>query len=176
MEARSSNFASANCSTQSNREISWWYYQDDQVRGRCWVRTSNRAMAARVPEAKSHVKDATSMSGPDIMALTSTQGIQRSNGRRNRGRHGEESNKKRRGERAKACDAAGVKKEKGKPRGSYSKSAKDFRQLKATQQQQQQSWVGKRVMLQGILVWRRPTGKASEHGCSDYPYRAPAWP
>lgn len=34
-------------------------------------------------DAKSHVKDAMSMSGPDIMALTWTQGIQRSNGRRN---------------------------------------------------------------------------------------------
>jgi len=55
-----------------------------------------------------------------------------------RRRHGEESNRKRRGKRAKERDAAGVKKEKGKPRGSYSKSAKDFRELKATQEQQQQ--------------------------------------
>ena len=88
-------------------------------------------------DAKSHVKDAMSMSGPFIMALTSTQEIQRSNGRSNTvddmerraiGRDGKK--------RAKECDAAGVKKEKGKPRGSYSKSAKDFRELKATQQQQ----------------------------------------
>ncbi|KAK3172547.1 hypothetical protein OEA41_005870 [Lepraria neglecta] len=55
-----------------------------------------------------------------------------------RRRHGEESNRKRREKRAKECDAAGVKKEKGEPRGSYSKSAKDFRELKATQEQQQQ--------------------------------------
>ena len=34
-------------------------------------------------DAKSHIKDTMSMSGPIIMALTSTQGIQRSNGRRN---------------------------------------------------------------------------------------------
>ena len=33
-------------------------------------------------DAKSHVKNAMSMSGPIMMALTSTQGIQRSSGRR----------------------------------------------------------------------------------------------
>ena len=33
-------------------------------------------------DVKSHVQDAMSISGPGIMALTSTQGIQRSNGRR----------------------------------------------------------------------------------------------
>lgn len=55
-----------------------------------------------------------------------------------RRRHGEESNRKRREKRAKERDAAGVKKEKVKPRGSYSKSAKDFRELKATQEQEQQ--------------------------------------
>lgn len=52
--------------------------------------------------------------------------------------HGEESNRKRREKRAKEYDAVGVKKEKGKPRGSYSKSAKDFREMKETQQQEQQ--------------------------------------
>ena len=55
-----------------------------------------------------------------------------------RRQHGEESNRKRWGKRAKERDAAGVKKEKVKPRGSYSKSAKDYLEFKATQKQQQQ--------------------------------------
>ena len=56
-----------------------------------------------------------------------------------RRRHGEERNRTRREKRAKERDAAGVKKEKGKPRGLYSKSAKDFRELRGTQQQQRKS-------------------------------------
>ena len=50
-------------------------------------------------------------------------------------KHREEKNRKQREKRAKERDT-GVKKEKGKPRGPYSKSAKDFRELKATQQQE----------------------------------------